>query len=189
MCYRWSVKSKKSSVKILFTVTTIFLLLVCAALFFTPRIFPIKYRAQISLAVKETGLSEELLFAVIKAESGFNPLAVSRAGAMGLMQLMPPTAYDSARRIKMQSYDLLDVYDNILLGSSHLKYLLDKFNTLKEALAAYNAGEGVVSEWLNDKRYIDMDGRLSVIPYSETALYVAKIERYTNIYALLLKIY
>lgn len=99
-----------------------------------------------------------LIKAVIKAESNFNPRAVSRKGAKGLMQLMPGTA------VRLGVQDIFDPEENIASGVRYLRYLIDLFNQdLKRSLAAYNAGEKVVQR---------VNG---VPPYRETIDYVKKI--------------
>jgi len=97
---------------------------------------------------------------MIKVESEFNPEAVSTKGAQGLMQLMPETA--SLLRVA----DPFDPSQNIEAGVKYLKHLLVKFHDLTLALAAYNAGEGIVEE-------------LGAVPdYPETRAYVEKVLRY-----------
>jgi soluble lytic murein transglycosylase-like protein len=111
------------------------------------------------------GISPDLVRAVIQVESGFNPRAVSRKGAMGLMQLMPATA---------THYRVLDPFDpaeNIRAGVAYLRRLLDRYsNRVDLALAAYNAGPGAV----------DRHGE-RVPPYKETREYVRKITSVTAI--------
>ncbi|MGH7256281.1 MAG: lytic transglycosylase domain-containing protein [Nitrospirales bacterium] len=106
-------------------------------------------------------LHPALLRAVMKAESDFNPTAVSRAGAVGLMQLMPATA---ARLNVVNPYD---PEENVRGGAQYLRYLLDLFEgNLTLALAAYNAGENLVAEYQ------------ALPPIHETRRYVAKVLRY-----------
>lgn len=106
-------------------------------------------------------LHPALIRAVIKAESDFDPMAVSRAGAVGLMQLMPQTA------VRMDVRDLYDPEDNIGGGTKYLRQLLDRFRgNLPLALAAYNAGEHVVDRYR------------ALPPIDETRQYVRKVLRY-----------
>ena len=102
-----------------------------------------------------------LLLAVIKAESDFNPTAISRSGAVGLMQLIPGTA------IRHGMQNLYDTGDNIRGGARHLRYLLDRFNgNVRLAVAAYNAGERRVERYR------------AIPPYPETRDYVRKVMSY-----------
>ncbi|MBF0148301.1 MAG: lytic transglycosylase domain-containing protein [Magnetococcales bacterium] len=117
-------------------------------------------------AAKRTGINDALLKAVIRAESAFNPLAVSRKGAVGLMQLMP----DTAKRYGVKNR--LDPHANIHAGASFLRDLLFQFdNDLKLSLAAYNAGEGAVRKHGN-----------IIPPYPETQRYVAKVLQFYKQY-------
>ena len=110
-------------------------------------------------------LDESLIKAVIKAESGFNPNAVSKAGASGLMQLMPGTA----RGLGVE--DIFDVEQNIEGGAKYLRGMLDRFDGDKSlALAAYNAGPNAV------KRYG------GIPPYQETQNYVKRVLSYERNY-------
>ena len=109
-------------------------------------------------AAAKYGLPKGLLQSVIQHESGFNPRAVSPAGAQGLMQLMPATAKE------LGVEDPFDIRQNIDAGSRYLKQMLDQFDgDLRKALAAYNAGPGTV------RRYG------GIPPYPETRNYVHKV--------------
>lgn len=106
-----------------------------------------------------------LVKAIIKAESGFNPLAVSRKGAKGLMQLMPETAQ------RMNVANIFNPGENIDGGVRYFRHLLSLFdNDLRLSLAAYNAGENVVSEFR------------TIPPYRETIDYVRKVLNYYQSY-------
>jgi soluble lytic murein transglycosylase len=119
----------------------------------------------VARAARQHGISPALLLAVMKAESDFNPMVISRAGAVGLMQLIPETAIRHGVR------NLYDTEDNIVGGAKHLRYLLDRFHgKLRLALAAYNAGE----------RKVDRYGKIP--PYKETQLYVKKVMGYYREY-------
>ena len=121
-----------------------------------------RYSTIIDNASKSHGVDAALVHAVITAESGYNPAAVSRAGARGLMQLMPETA----KRMGVQN--IMDPTDNIHGGVKYLRELLTMFNGNKElALAAYNAGENAVIRAGN-----------RVPPYAETVNYVPKVLGY-----------
>ncbi|MEW6375877.1 MAG: lytic transglycosylase domain-containing protein [Thermodesulfobacteriota bacterium] len=106
-----------------------------------------------------------LIKAMIRAESGFNPFAVSRKGAKGLMQLMPETA------LRMSISNVFSPRENIEGGVRYFKYLLSLFNNdLRLSLAAYNAGENLVFE------------RRSIPPYRETMEYVRRVLNYYQSY-------
>ena len=112
----------------------------------------------VSHYAKEYRLSPALLLAIIKAESGFNPTAISKAGAVGLMQLIPETAIRHGVR------NLYNTRDNIAGGARHMRYLLDRFHgNVRLALAAYNAGERKVDRYRQ------------IPPYKETRSYVKKV--------------
>ena len=141
--------------------------------------FPRPYRE----LVKKSGLEPALVYAVMKAESGFDEKAVSPAGAKGVMQLLPSTAAFVAEleNIPFDEERLFEGEYNVRLGCAYLRYLLERFEE-ETALAAYNAGEGTVRLWLQDPRY-SSDGRtLEQTPYPETARYLKKISVFRKIY-------
>lgn len=142
------------------------------------------YRRPYRATVEAVGPESALVYAVMKAESGFDETAVSAAGAVGLMQLLPSTAEFVCRMSgePFQAERLKEGEYNILLGCRYLKYLLGKFGPLRTALAAYNAGEGVVAQWLTDASLSEDGKTLNLIPYPETARYVKKIEKFRKNY-------
>ena len=132
------------------------------------------------------GVEKELVYAVIYAESGGDVSAVSRAGAIGVMQLMPDTARWLAEREKLE-YSvamLTDPDSNIRFGCTLLVYLQTRFDSLESVLAAYNAGPLNVDKWLADPRY-SKDGVLTAIPYPETEGYVKKVCFLKKIYKII----
>jgi soluble lytic murein transglycosylase-like protein len=125
-----------------------------------------RYSRHILAAARSSNLDPALIHAVITVESGYNPSARSKAGAVGLMQLMPETAarYNVANR--------WDPEQNIQGGSRYLRDLLQIFdNDLRLALAAYNAGEDAVAKYGN-----------RIPPYRETIAYVPKVMKYYRKY-------
>lgn len=118
-----------------------------------------RFSSMIADAAYKNNVDARLVHAVIQTESAYNPSAVSRAGAVGLMQLMP----DTARRYGVLNRN--DPVQNVNGGTRYLKDLLDMFNyNLRLAVAAYNAGEGAVMKYNN-----------SIPPYPETQNYVRQV--------------
>ena len=144
--------------------------------------YPLAYTDAVELASEKYHIYPEILYAVIRTESGFDPDAVSRAGACGLMQITPDT-YDWLCYIRKEekSGDILDPYTNVEYGAYFLAYLFRKFDDWDTVFAAYNAGMNRVSEWLLDES-ISKDGRLVNIPYTETENYVRKVNNAIKIY-------
>lgn len=130
-----------------------------------PKISGIRLTRAINRSSRRHHLHPALIRAVIKAESDFIPSAVSKAGAQGLMQLMPKTA----QTLLVQ--DPFNPEENIRGGTKYLRYLLTQYNgSLTLALAAYNAGETAVNRYQ------------SIPPYEETQRYVKKVLRYYRQY-------
>lgn len=112
--------------------------------------YPKGYQEVISIYQEKYNVEDNLIFAVIKAESNFDKDAISNRNAIGLMQLMEETAKDVARKnaIELNSEkikeELRDVYKNIEIGTCYLATLIQKYENIEVALAAYNAGIGTV---------------------------------------------
>ena len=150
----------------------------------TRRIYRKEYTEYVVKYSEQYGVEENLIYALIKAESNFNPNAVSHQNAKGLMQLMDSTAEDLAKKCKinLKDKDILDPDVNIQLGTQYLASLLNKYECVEVALAAYNAGSGNVDKWIKDG-IIKADGSdIENIPYKETNTYVRKIMRDYKIY-------
>ena len=121
-------------------------------------------------------VSPAMIMAVIRTESDFKADAVSSAGAVGLMQMLPDTfRYLCREHLKEDLPDeaLFEREVNVRYGTYYLSYLYDRFGNWQLALAAYNAGEGRVAAWLADRSLSD-GNTLFLIPYEETANYVAE---------------
>jgi soluble lytic murein transglycosylase-like protein len=130
-----------------------------------PATTPDEYDAYIREAASLYQIPEALVRAVIRVESNFDPRAISRANAQGLMQLIPATAE------RMLVTDPFDARQNVLGGTRYLRVLANLFNgNLQLTLAAYNAGEGAV---------IKYNG---IPPYEETQAYVSKVLEYYDLY-------
>ncbi len=148
------------------------------------QLYPRPFSQVVSREAGEFGLPEELVYAVIRAESGFDQKACSRADAKGLMQLTEATFLWMAAEYPPENGggDVFDVNDNVHCGCALLRRLLDHYGELQVALAAYNAGIGNVDGWLSDPEQ-SQDGRTLVnIPFPETAAYVEKVQKNRNVY-------
>lgn len=147
--------------------------------------FPLAYRDLVSAAASAHGLPADWIFAVIRQESAFQPGVASPAGAVGLMQLMPATAAEVARRAGRDAPGrtaLTDPALNIDLGSRYLAQMRARFrNHPLPATAAYNAGPGAVRRWLPETPLAG-DLWMVRIPYRETREYVRRVLMYQVIY-------
>lgn len=138
--------------------------------------YPIKYFDLVNSLSISYRVDSALVFAIIKTESNFKSDAISSAGAVGLMQLLPSTALYIADLIDYdKEIDLTDAASNIELGVAYFSYLFAKFDNLKYSICAYNAGEGRVREWIKN-------GQINNIPYKETREYCEKVMFAYNIY-------
>lgn len=139
--------------------------------------YPLAFWGEIQEAARLNNIDPYLVISVMREESRFDEEARSIAGALGLMQLMPQTA--SRLTKEMNSYkNNLNLYNpkvNIMIGAYYLNKLLKEFNSLPAAIAAYNAGEHVVREWLKNGNYKSPDEFIEDIPYDETRNYVKKV--------------
>lgn len=137
--------------------------------------FPRRYRGLVREAAEEFGLDPLLVAALVHHESRFRPEARSRAGARGLMQLMPATAEEVAGKLGLDGYSeamLEEPRVNLRLGCAYLRELLDRFGgDERVALAAYNAGRGKVDRWLEEARG-DVERMMEECAFPETRRYV-----------------
>ena len=151
-------------------------------------LYPKTYSEIVSVYAEEYDVEENLIYAVIKAESNFESQAVSNRDAIGLMQIVEETAIDVAKKNNIDidteniEEEILDIDNNINIGTKYLSTLLTQYGNIEVALAAYNAGIGTVNNWI-DKQIIKADGSdIENIPYKETNNYVRKILRDYGIY-------
>jgi soluble lytic murein transglycosylase len=140
---------------------------------------PLRHDDIIRQQAADKGLDPALIAAVIYAESRFVEGRVSRAGALGLMQITPETARDIARRsggVRFQISDLSSPQVNIAYGAYHLRYLLERYGGNRTlALAAYNAGEGNVDRWIVRFQREGRPLTADTMPFPETRHYVRKV--------------
>ena len=152
-------------------------------------IYPKQYAELVSKYADEYNVPEDIIFATIKVESSFDTHAVSSAGAMGLMQMLPSTfewlTGDEHLAEHLSAELLFDPEVSIRYGVYYLKYLYSKFDhNWSVTSAAYNGGEGNVAKWLSDERYSDGEGNLTAYPdeFDETKNYVKKIDKARKMY-------
>ena len=145
-------------------------------------IYPKKYDDYVSKYAEQYNIEIPLVYAIIKAESNFNPRAKSKSGAMGLMQLIPRTANWIAGELNEKDFTVDNLYDpetNVKFGCFYLNYLFNKFGDMKVVICAYNAGEGIVRIWLNEDGSLNED----LISYSETKEYLHRVLSNYSIYS------
>jgi soluble lytic murein transglycosylase len=141
-------------------------------------LYPRPYAPEVSAAAKLTNVDTHVLYGVLRQESLFRPDAASSAGALGIAQLTPSTARETARRWSLPAPPRDDLFDpavGITLGAARMAELLERFDEqLPIALGAYNAGEAAAARWL-PPRAIDSDVWIENIPYNETRAYVRRV--------------
>ena len=150
--------------------------------------FPLAFEPSIKSVSINSGVQPNLLFAIARQESAFELHALSKAGAVGLLQIMSRTAKSMARSLNIpykNSRQLLEIEKNLLIGSGYLKSLLERFNENRIlALASYNAGPERVTQWLSKtKGKLTYDLWIELIPFRETRSYVKSALMYSAIYS------
>ncbi|MDR2529051.1 MAG: transglycosylase SLT domain-containing protein [Synergistaceae bacterium] len=149
-------------------------------------LYPRPFKKQVDAACEKFGVVGNLVWSVMRQESAFRPGATSHAGASGLMQLMPATARDEAKRIGLAKYDIYDVTDNINMGTAHLARLGRTFAREDRVMAAYNAGSGNARKWLADGgQELAPDFWIERVRFDETCDYVQKVSGNLAVYRLL----
>jgi soluble lytic murein transglycosylase-like protein len=146
-------------------------------------LYPRAFASVIEALSTGANLSPAFLYGMIREESFFDPDVVSSAGAVGLAQLMPATAADVAKRLKLPDPDLTDPQASLTLGASHFTGLLERVGSLPMALLAYNAGLSRSRSWDRQTGGLRLDLFVESVPYEESRQYVRKILVSTVIYA------
>lgn len=160
-------------------------------------LYPNYYWDQVEAAAREAHVDPYLVLSVIRQESYFDEDAVSRAGAVGLMQIMPHTGRTLARRLGMRSFNRRVLFDPRMSIRMGTQFLGDQVRSFMKGptrpvgyelgLAAYNAGPRVARQWVERFPYEDPDAFVERIPYRETRLYVKKVLKNLTIYRTLSK--
>ncbi len=149
-------------------------------------LFPLPYFDEIRADSAKQGLDPYLVLSLMRQESEFNPSVVSYANAYGLMQILPSTGRQLAKADGMHHFstnDLLNPPVNINLGTLYMRQLIDKFHGQVEyALAAYNAGDYRIVDWLEKGNYRDVPEFVESIPFTQTRDYVQAILRNQKMY-------
>jgi soluble lytic murein transglycosylase len=149
-------------------------------------LFPLPFRADLNAAARTQNLDPFLVAGLIRQESEFNPDAVSRANALGLMQVRPGTGRQFARKAgfpRFTSRTLFQPGANLRIGTTVLRSMLDRHNgNLEETLAAYNAGPNRAAEWLTWNQYREPAEFVESIPITETRDYVQTVLRNADMY-------
>jgi soluble lytic murein transglycosylase len=153
------------------------------------RIFPLKYKEYVINYSIQNRIDPYLVFAVIKAESGFKPEAKSKKDARGLMQITEGTGAWGAAELKLEVYSAESLFEpeiNIRIGCWYLGKLMEEFNNdINLVIAAYNGGSGNVSQWLKNREYSISGKSLDKIPFSETHTFLKRVKLYYSIYKIL----
>ena len=149
-------------------------------------LYPRPYKNLVDAAAKQYGVENNFVWAIMRQESAFQVSAKSWVGAAGLMQLMPATAKEEAKRAGLSNYDLYSAGDNIKLGASHLGWLGKNFSKKEHVMAAYNAGSGNARKWLKTVgEKADLPNWIEAVKFDETNGYVQRVSANLEIYRLL----
>jgi soluble lytic murein transglycosylase len=147
-------------------------------------LFPRPYAQELKPVAASEQLPEEFIYSIMRKESAYDASVVSSADAIGLLQLIEPTAKTMARMCSMPSFKRAQLYDpaiNIRLGARYLAFLRDRYaGQYVPAIAAYNAGEHRIGAWLaraaeRDPKKIELDRWVEDIPIEQTRNYVRRV--------------
>ncbi len=140
--------------------------------------YPTPHQEIVCLTASEYDVDPYLVFALIRIESKYQTSAESTAGALGLMQIMPTTAAWIAEQNGIDDFILADLHNpeiNIRFGSWYLANLMQEYHELPLVVAAYNAGRGKVTSWVNEEIWTGNPEELDKIPFAETRQYVKNV--------------
>lgn len=176
---------KRSIIIIVIVALAVGAVLVASKLIHNTRdsLYPREYSEYVEKYSEMYGVPKEIIYAIIKVESNFDPNAVSKKGAMGLMQIMPATFDWIAPKLGIEGEHslLFDPETNIHIAAYYLSYVYKEFAVWETCYAAYNAGHGNVRNWLKDPEISEM-GHLKNIPFEETRNYVIKVSEARKMY-------
>ncbi len=148
--------------------------------------FPLAFYGPLAAGASSQGLELAWVYGIVRQESAFMSKVRSRAGAMGLMQLMPATGRLVAKKIGIKlrrTQDILNVETNVSLGTAYLRQMLDRFDgNHMLATAAYNAGPGRAKRWAARNNCMPADIWVELIPFNETRKYVRSVLFYTSVF-------
>ena len=149
--------------------------------------FPMPYSQQVMSHAQNRQLDPSVIYGVMRRESLFDPMAKSRVGALGLMQLMPATAKSVARSLglkRLKQADILKIENNINLGTQYFRSVMNRFdNNVSLAAAAYNAGPRNVKKWLpQGENILPADLWVETVPFKETRNYVQAVLAYATVF-------
>lgn len=138
-------------------------------------LYPAAFITDIAELSRNEGFPAAVFLALVREESHFDAHIVSRTGAVGLTQLMAPTANDMARLLKIKNPDLRDPHTNLVLGAEHFGRLLKRLESIPKALLAYNAGLSRLRQWERDFSDLPIELLIEALPYQESRHYLRKI--------------
>ncbi|MCX7679144.1 MAG: lytic transglycosylase domain-containing protein [Spirochaetes bacterium] len=142
------------------------------------RLYPLAFYECVQNASKKYGFDIPTMYAIIRAESLYNHEALSPAGAVGLMQIMPSTARHIAKELGLESYNLKDPCTSIEMGAYYFKKLEKAYNgKLELMIAAYNAGPTNVSKWVEQFPADDLHLFIEQVPFDETRYYMLRAKK------------
>ena len=178
-------------IKILLCVFIALIFLLFSCFIFLYLRFPKKFYNEILKYSTEYNLEKELVQSIIKVESGYDKNAKSSQGALGLMQIIPSTAYEISDKLSINNFNenmLFLPEINIHFGCFYVRYLIDYYDgNITNALCSYNAGLQNVNNWLKNSKYSKNGDDLSLIPFEETNNYLKKVKFAINVYKILYK--